>query len=213
MNNLTDAIPKPMLEIKGKPILAHKIEALPKEIDEVILVVGYLKERIREYFGENYDGRKIIYVEQEKLDGTGGAIHLAKNILKGKFLAMMGDDLYSKKDIENIMKHELAILGFEVSDPERFGIIKLDDSGKVIDIVEKPKMKGPALANIGLYVLNDKFFDYGLVDIGKGEYGLPQTMMLMRDQYDIYAEKASGWFPIGNPDDLEKAQHIIDKFI
>lgn len=213
MNNLTDNVPKPMLEIKGKPILAYKIEALPKEIDEVILVVGYHKDQIMDYFGNSYDGRKITYVEQKNLDGTGGAIHLAKDILKGKFLVMMGDDLYATEDIKNIMKHELAVLGLEVMDPERFGIIMTNEKGEVVDIVEKPKIPGPALANIGLYVLNEDFFNYPLVDIGKGEFGLPQTMMLMKNKYAIHTEKASHWFPIGNPEDLEKAQDVIDKFL
>lgn len=213
MGELTKDTPKSMLEIKGKPILAHKIEALPQEIDEVILVVGYLKEKISAYFGNEYDGRKISYVEQKKLDGTGGAIHLAKDLVKGKFLVMMGDDFYAKKDIENMIKFELGILGLEVGDPERFGVIKLDGNGEVIDIVEKPKMDGPALANIGLYVLNQDFFNYPLVDLGNGEFGLPQTMIQMKDKYEIHTQIASDWFPIGNPDDLKKAEEIIDKFI
>lgn len=213
MGKLTDETPKPMLEIKGKPILAHKIEALPREIDEVILVVGYLKDKIIAYFGSEYDGRKIFYVEQVILNGTGGALHLAKNMLRGKFIVMMGDDLYAKKDIENIVKHEFAVLGFEVMDPERFGIIKTDERGKIIDIIEKPMISGPALANIGLYVLNTEFFKYPLIDIGSGEYGLPQTLMQMKDKFEIYTEKASNWFPVGNPDDYGKARKIINEFI
>lgn len=213
MGKLTEDTPKPMLEINGRPILAYKIEALPKIIDEVVLVVGYLKEQIIDYFGYKYNGRKIIYVEQEELNGTGGAINLAKDILKGKFLVMMGDDLYAKKDIESVIKHDLAVLGLEVMDPERFGIIKTNEDGAVVDIVEKPNIAGPALANIGLYVLNESFFDYPLVPIGNGEYGLPQTMVRMKDKYKIYTEKASVWFPIGNPEDYEKAQKIIDKFV
>ena len=213
MGGLTENTPKPMLEIKGKPILAHKIEALPREIDEVVLVVGYLKERIMAHFGNSYDGRRIAYVEQKELDGTGGAINLARDILRGRFLVMMGDDLYAKKDIESVMKHDLAVLGLEVMDPERFGIIKTDDEGAVVDIVEKPKIPGPALANIGLYILNEDFFNYPLVGLGNGEYGLPQTMVQMKDKYMIYTEKASAWLPIGNPEDYKKAQEIIDKFI
>ncbi|HBP00633.1 MAG TPA: hypothetical protein DD454_00225 [Candidatus Moranbacteria bacterium] len=213
MGKITENTPKPMLPIKGKPILAHKIEALPREIDEVILIVGYLKEQIEAHFGNSYDGRRITYIEQRELDGTGGAINLAKGILKGKFLVMMGDDLYAKKDIESVMRHDLAVLGLEVMDPERFGVIRTGEDGTVVDIVEKPKIAGPALANIGLYVLNESFFDYPSVPIGNGEYGLPQTMVQMKDKNKIYTEKASAWFPIGNPDDYEKAGKIIDKFI
>jgi len=213
MNDLTKDVPKPMLKIKNKPILAWKIEMLPREIDEVILIVGYLQEKIKEYFGDFYDGRKIIYLEQKELNGSGGAIFLARDILKGKFLVMMGDDLYLKSDVEKILKKELAILGFEVENPDQFGIIKLNEKGEVKDIIEKPKIKGPAPANIGLYVLNENFFDYPLVLIGGGEFGLPQTMMQMKDKYNISFEEAERWFPIGNPDDLEIAQKEIDLFV
>ena len=213
MGELTKDIPKPMLKIKDKPILAWKIEMLPQEIDEVILIVGYLKEKIMEYFGDNFNGRKITYIEQVQLNGSGGAIFLAKDILKDKFLVMMGDDLYHPKDIEKIVENDLAAAGFKVSNPEQFGIIKVSDSGDVVDIVEKPKMNGPALANIGLYVLNKNFFDYPLVSIGNGEFGLPQTMVQMNDQNKISVEKAQRWFPIGNPDDLKKAQKEINLFI
>lgn len=212
MGKLTENTPKPMLEIKGKPILAYSIESLPSEIDEVVLIVGYLKEKVMEYFGESFAGKKIKYAVQEKLDGTGGAVHLAKDILKGKFLVMVGDDLYLKKDIEKMIRHDLAVLTFKVSDPERFGIIKTDENGKVVDIIEKPKMQGPALANVGMYILNTDFFNYSLFDLGNGEFGLPQTLMKMSDKYKINFEKATDWFPIGNQDDFEKAQTIIYKF-
>ncbi|KKQ79283.1 MAG: hypothetical protein UT03_C0063G0001, partial [Candidatus Moranbacteria bacterium GW2011_GWD2_38_7] len=52
MKDLTDNVPKPMLQINGKPILAYKLEALPEEIDEVIFVVGYFGNQIQQYFGE-----------------------------------------------------------------------------------------------------------------------------------------------------------------
>ncbi len=213
MGSLTEKTPKPMLKIKNKPILAYKIEALPKEITEVILIVGYLKEQIIAYFGNNYNNRKIIYIEQKELNGTGGAIYLAKDILKERFLVMMGDDLYAKKDIENIMKYEIAVLGFEVADPKRFGIIKTNKNGELLDIIEKPNISEKSLANIGLYVLNRNFFNYPLFDLGNGEFGLPQTLVQMKNEFKIYTEKATEWFPVGNPDDYERAKNIIDKFI
>lgn len=212
MGQLTVDTPKPMLEIKGKPILAYKIETLPEEVDEVILVVGYLRDQIQRYFGNEYAGKKISYVVQEKLEGSGAALHLAKDILRNDFLVMMGDDLYMKKDIERVMQHKLAVLGLEVEEPKRFGVIYFDEKNNLSDIVENPDIPAPALANIALYKLNKDFFNYPLVRIPNGEYGLPQTMIKMMDKHKIVVEKATGWFPIGNPEDLEKAQKIIEKF-
>ncbi|HAR99548.1 MAG: Glucose-1-phosphate thymidylyltransferase [Candidatus Moranbacteria bacterium GW2011_GWC2_37_73] len=213
MNELTDDVPKPMLEINGKPILAYKLEALPAEIKEVIFVIGYLGNQIQQYFGDSYAGKKISYVVQEQLNGTGGAVHLVKDLVVDDFLVMMGDDLYVKGDIENCMKNDLAVLGFEVNNPNKFGIILSDENKNLLKIIEKPKMAGPALANIGLYKLNKNFFDYPLVSIGNGEYGLPQTLALMTKDYQVKVEKTIDWFPIGNPADLEKVKTEIGRFI
>lgn len=155
MNELTDEVPKPMLEIKGKPILAYKIEALPKEIDEVIFVIGYLGNQIQKYFGDLYAGKKISYAVQENLNGTGGAVHLVKDLIKDDFLVMMGDDLYIRDDVARIMKHDFALLGLEVDDPRKFGVLYLNENGDLENIVEKPNIPGPAFANIALYKLNN----------------------------------------------------------
>lgn len=213
MGQLTDNVPKPMLQIKGKPILAYKLEALPAQVTEVIFVIGYLGEQIREYFGTSYVGKKISYVVQEKQDGSGGALALVKDSLEDDFLVMNGDDLYLRTDIEKCMQNELAVLGFKVNEPRKFGIITLNNNGELVEIVEKPEISSPALANIGLYKLNKKFFDYPLVAIGNGEYGLPQVLALMSKDFPVKVQIASAWFPIGTPDDLEKAAEVVDKFV
>lgn len=213
MKDLTDNVPKPMLKINGKPILAYKLEALPSEIDEVIFVVGYLGNLIQQFFGNTYAGKKISYVVQEELNGTGGALELAKDFLAEDFLVMMGDDLYMRSDIERCLKNDLAVLGLEVDSPNKFGIIALNSQGNLQEIVEKPEIPGPALANIALYKLNKKFFDYPMTSIGNGEYGLPQALALMAKDYPVKVEKATGWMPIGSPEDLEKAGKVIHKFV
>lgn len=212
MRELTDNVPKNMLLIKDRPILAYKLEALPAEIDEVIFVIGYLGNQIKEYFGDFYGGKKISYVVQAKPDGTGSAVHLAKNLVNADFLVMNGDDLYLKKDIENISKHELALLGLEITESNKFGVIEINQAGNLKKIIERGEVIETALANVGLYKLNKKFFDYPLVDIGNGEFGLPQTLAVMAKDFPVKVEKASDWFPIGDPQQLEKAQKIIGKF-
>lgn len=214
MGELTKDVPKPMLKINSKPILAHKIDALPSEIDEVIFVIGYLGNKIREYFGESYGGRKISYFVQEELNGTGGAVHLAKDLIEDEFLVMMGDDLYMKDDIIRMLKCDLAILGMDVSNPEKFGVITLDDNGNLKETVENLGVCGIALINTGLYKLNKNFFTYPLVQLsGRSEFGLPQGLALMAKDFQVKVEKATDWFPIGNPEDFEKAQEIIGKFV
>ena len=212
MKDLVKGIPKPMLKIKGKPILEHKINALPKEISEIVFVVGYYGEHIMNHFKRYFNGRKVTYVFQTNLNGTGGALFLARSVLKDKFLVMMGDDLYHKKDIKKLLKHELAVLGKEVEDTSKFGIIKTNKKGHMIDVIEKPKRSKDRLASTGLYVMNKKIFDYDLVPIGGGEFGLPQTLAKMAEKHPVKVEKATFWHAIGNPDDLIEAEKIIHKF-
>jgi bifunctional UDP-N-acetylglucosamine pyrophosphorylase/glucosamine-1-phosphate N-acetyltransferase len=213
MKHLTENVNKNMLKVNGKPILKYKLDSLPKEIDEIIFVIGYQGDQIKKQFGEKYKGRKISYVEQKKLNGTGGAIHKVKKLLKGKFLVIYGDDLYHKDDIEEIIKFDLAILAKEIDDVTKFGILKTDKSGHLVDIIEKPKKSKSKLANIGLFVLNKDFFKYKLVPVGGGEFGLPQTLATMSRDHKIKILKAKHWHPIGHPEDIKSAEKVLEKFI
>jgi len=212
MKELVKGVPKPMLKVKGKPILEHKINALPKEITEIVFVIGYYGEHIMNHFKRYFNGRRVTYVFQTDLNGTGGALFLARSVLQDKFLVMMGDDLYHKKDVRKLLKHELAILGREVDDPSRFGIIKANRRGHMVDIVEKPKRSKDKLANTGMYVITKKIFEYDLVPIGGGEFGLPQTLAKMAEKNPVKVEKATIWHAIGSPKDLIEAEKIIHRF-
>lgn len=214
MRPLTYDIPKPMLRIKGKPILEYTLAALPEEVDEVVFVVNYLGEHIQNHFGMEHGGRKIHYVLQEELNGTGGALHSCKHLLKDEFLVINGDDLYRKEDIKAMLENGLSVLTYEIENPKRFGVLKVDEDGNLVDIIEnKGEIKGKKLINTGTYKLNKKFFDYELVPISETEFGLPQTMMQMAKDYPVKIVKAKEWFPIGFPEDLKDAENVIDKFI
>jgi bifunctional UDP-N-acetylglucosamine pyrophosphorylase/glucosamine-1-phosphate N-acetyltransferase len=152
-------------------------------------------------------------VEQKRLNGTGGAIHRAKKLLKGKFLVMYGDDLYDKGDVQKIIKYDLAILAKKVKDVSKFGILKTDKKGNLKEIKEKPKRSKSKLAAIGLFMLNKNFFKFKLVSVGNGEYGLPQTLASMAKEFDIKILEARRWYPIGTPEDLENAQMAIKRFV
>ena len=202
-----------MLLVKGKPILEHILNFLPDEISEVILVVNYLSDQIKDYFKDEFGGRKIIYVFQKVLNGTGGAVHACKEHLKGRFLVLNGDDLHWKPDLERLCHEELAALAYEVEDPSKFGVLMTDEKGNLVGSIEKPRTSEYRLIATGAYVLNQKFFGYELVPIVKNEFGLPQTLAVMAKDYPVKILKANRWFPIGNPDDLKKAQVEIEKFL
>lgn len=205
----TETMPKQLLEINERPILEYGLNHLPDEIDEVILVVGWLGEQIRERFSNEFLGRPIKYIEQNERLGTFHALSLCRDVLGGKFVVLMGDDLYGKDDIKNCLKHDLCVLVRDVDNPWNFGVMETNKDGTLKEIVEKPEKPKSNLVTAGLYVLDEGIFDYEPVKIKSGEYGLPQTIAKMAKDRKIYLEKASFWLPINTEGDLEKAREYF----
>lgn len=209
---ITYNIPKPMVKVNGKPILEHTFKELPDEIDQVILVVGYLKEHIVDYFGKKHQGRKITYVKQPERRGTGNALFQCKHLIEEneKFLVLNGDDLYKKEDLEKLTKKGLAILVKETDEPEKFGIVTCDQNGNVSEIIEKPEGLKKGLANTGAFVLDARIFDYKPVKITETEYGLPQTVTKMAQDHPVKIVRASFWIPVGYPQDIKQANNKLN---
>lgn len=216
MRPLTKDMPKPMVPLLGKPKLEHTLDSLPDEIEEVVLVVNYLQQQIRDYFGDEYNGKKIRYIKQEKLNGTGGAVHACKDVLKNRFLVMMGDDIYAPEDIRKMLNYELAILAYETESVGRFGRVMEDEKENFVGIFENrqfPMEAGAnetALINAALYSLNKDFFKYELIEVSDGEFGLPQTLAKMANQHKIKVLKTKKWFPMGRAEDVKIAEEKLE---
>ena len=209
MNHLTNGTPKPLLSVAGKNLIERKLDALPKEIDEVIIVIGYLGDQIRKYFGDSYVGRKITYIEQKELNGTAGALFLAKDLIKGKFIVMMGDDLYGVDDIKNCLANDWAVLVQKVKTPKLGAKVIVGNENNITDIKERTELKEGDLNNAGMYVLQTDIFKYPLVPIGNGEFGLPQTIVKAVKDFDIKIVEANNWIQVTAPEDVARAEALI----
>lgn len=209
---LTYHVPKPMIRVAGKNLIEHNINNLPDEIDELIFVVSYLKEQIKNHFGCELEGREIKYIEQKRLLGTGHALQLCKPMLKDRFLVIMSDDIYAKADTERCLTHEQCILVKEVGGKFIGGRIKLNSSGMLEDIVEGVHNRTKNLVNTGLYVVNENFFNYDLVKLpNRKEYGLPQTLVRMAKDHPVEIERAQDWIQISGVACLKRAEKILMK--
>src|SRR3989338_11252442 len=94
MRPLTLEKPKPLLAINGKPLIEHVIENLPKEIDELVVVIGYKGEQIKDFLGKKFHGLKVKYVWQKEKLGTGHALRLCREHLgSDNFLMLFADDI------------------------------------------------------------------------------------------------------------------------
>ncbi|MEM3060261.1 MAG: sugar phosphate nucleotidyltransferase [Candidatus Anstonellales archaeon] len=95
---LTHKIPKPMIEIHGKPFLEYQLKYLKKEgIKKVVLLTGYLHEQIRSYFGDYFEGIKLTYSIEQKQLGTAGALKKAEKLLEQTFFVLNGDTYFPLK--------------------------------------------------------------------------------------------------------------------
>ncbi len=208
MRELTSSTPKPLLKIGDKTLLEYKLQNLPDEIDEVVMVIGYLGDQIKSTFDGVYAGKKITYIEQKELKGTGHALSLCQSLLKGRFLVLMGDDLYAKEDLEKLVSYPLSVLACELDRDipgEKRAEIKVDSYGRVIEINESALALKGILENAAAYVLDKSYFDYPLkpADSNSKEFGLPQTMtQMVKDGKDIKIVKATWWKKVSAPEDL-----------
>lgn len=213
MGHLVDDRPKPMLEVNGRTLLEHKFDVLPDDVDEIILVVGYLANVIREKFGDSYKGKKIFYVMQENIvGGTADALWQAKELLHDSFLVMMGDDLYSREDIQALRAHEWALLVQRVADTSVGGKIVADREGHITDILEG-NSGGEGAVSTNLFVLDTRLFEFPQIPKSKNskELGLPQTVLAASKTSDIpfAMVEATRWIQITNPEDLAAAERRL----
>ena len=215
MKPLTDNIPKPMLKIIGRPILEHILSGLPSEIDEVILVVGYLKESITNHFGNQFGRLKITYIEQDQKIGTYKALELCKDKIKDgeKFLMLYADDLHGPEGLkECVTCGQYALLIYEAENPSRFGVVETDADSIVVGVEEKPENPKTNLVSTGVMILDKNIFNFPARQHKNGEYYLTDSIEQMIEAgYKFKAIRSSSWIPIGYPEDLAKAEKILKR--
>jgi len=196
---LTVTRPKLLLKIANKTILEHNLDQLKGIVDEVIIVVGYLKEQIIAAYPKECAGIKLTYVEQKKQLGTADAAASAIEKIKDRFILMMGDDLYSRKDIEKCINHKYCVLGKSVDDPEKWGIF-ISEKGILKKIIEKPKDSPSNIANSGLYLMDRKVFDYTTKKSERGELEFVDLVSALAKDAQVNVEIVEDyWIPVGYP--------------
>ncbi len=227
MRPLTENTPKALLKIGDKTILEQIISRLPEEVDELILVVGYLGQQIVNFCGEEFCGRKVQYIWQEKKLGTYHALKICQHLFEPneRFLMLFADDIHGAEGIAECLKCEQALIVEETNEPWKFGIVQLNDDMSIIDIIEKPPPRLPAgreknppacagrpsnLASTGVLLLDTKIFDYEADRHSNGEYYLTSALSkMLADGHKVYAVKSTLWLPIGYPEDIKKAEEKL----
>ncbi|HIE30797.1 MAG TPA: glucose-1-phosphate thymidylyltransferase [Methanosarcinales archaeon] len=185
---------KVMLLIANRPMIEYVVRALAESgIKDILMVVGYAKERIMNYFGNGKDfGVHIEYTEQKHQLGTAHAIKQAKGSVGGEFLVLNGDNLVSADTIADIMKGHTggtSILTTSRMDTSGYALV-VESGGLVEKIVEEQTLKHVHNINTGIYIFDRTIFDAieETLQAGFGEFGITDSIQRMIDAgYRVHA--------------------------
>jgi glucose-1-phosphate thymidylyltransferase len=214
----THLVPKPMLKIAGKPVMAYILEDLERlgGVDQVVYVTGHLKEKVEQYAKTQFK-LPAAFVEQKVQDGTAGAVKLAQPYVDQDVLIIFVDTIF-ETDLSVIKTTDAdgIIWVKEVEDYQRFGVVVTDTDGNMTKIVEKPDTPISKRANIGLYyVKNWKLLYEGIDHVltqpkNKGEYFLTDAFQYMIDKgAKLKVIDVEGWYDAGKLDTLLETNRIV----
>lgn len=216
---ITHTIPKPMVDINGKPILEHIINHFKKHgITEFVISVCYLPEKITEYFGNGEKfGVKIDYIYEvvDKPLGTAGSIAAAKKYVDSPFIITSSDSLRDLNITEMIAYHNKKNGFGTLNIYKRFGVnpksfVLFDENNQITKFVERPTpdmLTGDFVWSNGFFMIfRPEIFDYIPENTPK-DFGKDIFPLLIDLQKPLYAYKTEGYFiDIGDEKKLEKAR-------
>lgn len=217
---LTYTTPKPLLPVANKPLLEHTLDALPREVEEVVVATGYKAELVEEHFRQHPPRQRVQVVTEDRPLGTGGAIgHAVRRAggARGTFL-VRNADLVDTLDLAAMVafhrrEHGLATISlWRVEDPSPFGVASLRGS-RIEFFVEKPRREeAPSdLINAGTYVLEPEVLDY-IPEQHEGEFSIERTVFpeLLDTPRGMYGFQFQGhWVDCGRPDTYLEAHRLL----
>jgi D-glycero-alpha-D-manno-heptose 1-phosphate guanylyltransferase len=167
LRGVVDDRPKPMADIGGKPFLEYLINFLGKYgVMDIILSTGYMSSLVMNHFGDGHGfGVRISYSKEDRPLGTAGAIRQAKSQISDQTVLVMNGDsildfdpnLLIEKHKQNCANISMALV--RVNDKSRYGSVEIDESGKIIEFVEKDAKSKLDVINAGIYLLDRQIVD------------------------------------------------------
>jgi glucose-1-phosphate thymidylyltransferase len=221
---LTWSKPKPLINVAGKTVLNHVLNVLSTATDmeasEIVFIVGYLGDQVREYMAKQYPRVKTSYYVQEEMLGQSHAISLASEHLQGPTLILFVDtivdeDMSFLKDGEE----EAVIWVKRVEDPRRFGVVEVGEDGYVKRLIEKPETMENDLAVVGIYYFARGEDLLAAIDRQmsegtrmKGEYFIADAISIMLENgLKLFPKVVDVWLDAGLPETvLSTNQYLLD---
>ena len=205
----THTIPKPLVNVAGKPILAHIIDdLLAAGVDAMAFVVD--SETIPDWVRRTYPDLNAVFVSQPTPDGLGGAIHRTRDFGTGGPLLILLGDTIVRADFRSIVARDANLIGVKhVDDPRRFGVCLVQDD-HITGMIEKPATPVSNLAVVGIYRFRDATPLYDALDENvrqgirtRGEFQLTDALQKMIERgIDMRTTPIEGWFDCGTIETL-----------
>ena len=218
--------PKVLMKVAGKPMIDHIISYLTTKlnVNEIIMIVGYLRNKLEKYLSRKYANKLQFHfpVQHERL-GLAHAINLAKPYIDNEdVLIILGDTIVEGDIAKNILEAKSKKINkigvYEVDNPSRFGVVKLEGN-KIVGMVEKPSPEeAPSnMAIIGLYYIHDSNTLFKAIDRiisenikTKGEYQLTDALQLMLEEGSTFeAMQVPYWLDTGKLETILSSQSQI----
>jgi glucose-1-phosphate thymidylyltransferase long form len=220
---LTEDKPKALVEVDGRPILSHCFDRLIElDADELIVVVGYKKEKLIEYYGDEYEGVPITYSHQREPQGLAHALLTVEEHVDDDFMLMLGDNIFEANlaDVVNRQQEDRADAAFLVEEvpweeASRYGVCDTNDYGEIIEVIEKPDEPPTNLVMTGFYTFTPAIFHacHLVQPSDRGEYELSDAIdLLIQSGRTIDAIRMDGWrIDVGYPEDREEAERRLQE--
>ena len=223
----TIAVSKQLLPIYDKPMIYHPISVLMLAGIKDILIISTPVDlpNFKRLLGDGSQfGVKFSYKEQPSPDGLAQAFILGEEFIGNDCVSLiLGDNIFYgggfsgklKKVVKNTKNNGgAAIFGYTVKDPQRFGVVEFDDSGKVLSIEEKPQNPKSNYAVTGLYFYDNKVVEYakGLKPSARGELEITDLNNIYLQNGNLNAEllgRGFAWLDTGTPQSLLQASQFV----
>ena len=218
MRELTNELPKPMIAVRGKPILQHIVEGLRDAgVTHFLIIVGWRAEVVREFFGDGSRfGVSVEYERQVVQDGTGRVVELAKNFAgSDAFVLSYGDILIEPKNYRALValgENDEAIISVKHNPGEvaKGGAVFVNEHSEMTDLREKPQPGEPTSPwyNAGVYTFRPSIFDFTakLERSPRGEFELTDAIRaLALDGKKVRVFELEGdWADVRDPEILQQ---------
>lgn len=221
---VTLALSKQLLPVYDKPMIYYPLSTLMLAGIRDILIISTPQDlpRFKQLLGNGHGwGLELSYAEQPSPNGLAQAFIIGRDFIGDDPVALvLGDNIYFGHDLPHLLRHAdetpegATVFAYYVSDPERYGVVEFDATGRALSIEEKPKQPKSSYAVTGLYFYDNKVCDYTahLKPSPRGELEITDLNCLYMQQGQLNVEimgRGYAWLDTGTHDSLIEAGQFV----